>query len=91
MTKATDTVTPEAIPLTLLGHNSPSSSQGMVPTPAPNTETQRFNSRPVSVIVIVTTEHIEDDADSRQDVQHQLHLLKLRALGVGGVAFRTLR
>ena len=38
MTKATETVRPEAIPLTLLGHNSPSSSQGTVPTPAPNTE-----------------------------------------------------
>ena len=36
--KATATVTPEATPLTLLGQSSPSSSQGMVPTPAPNTE-----------------------------------------------------
>ena len=38
MTKATETVTPEAMPLTLLGHNSPNKSQGMVPTPAPNTK-----------------------------------------------------
>ena len=37
--KATATVTPEATPLTLLGQSSPSSSQGIVPTPAPNTET----------------------------------------------------
>ena len=37
-TKAIETVAPEATPLTLLGHSSPKSSQGMVPTPAPKTE-----------------------------------------------------
>ena len=36
--KATATVIPEATPFTLLGQSSPSSSQGIVPTPAPNTE-----------------------------------------------------
>ena len=39
--KATATVTPEATPFTLLGQSSPSRSQGIVPTPAPNTENSR--------------------------------------------------
>ena len=37
-TKAMETVTPEATPLTLLGQSSPKSSQGIVPTPAPKTK-----------------------------------------------------
>ena len=41
---ATDTVTPDATPFTLLGHSSPSSNQGIVPTPAPNTE--NYNIKP---------------------------------------------
>ena len=42
-TKAMETVTPDATPLTLLGQSSPSSSHGIVPTPAPKTKHSEWN------------------------------------------------
>ena len=56
----------------------------MVPTPAPNTEKLRVNSSLVCVIVIHTTQHVENHTDSGQDVQHQLGVLQVQAGGGGG-------